>query len=419
VNVRELRRSYDRATKLPRELVEELARVTSLAHGEWVEARKGSDFARFRPWLEQIVGLKRREADCYGHPGNRYDALLEEYEPGATTAWVSGVLGPLRAELVPLLDAIRGASRRPDATILQRPYPLAHQELFGRLVAAAIGFDFQAGRLDVTVHPFCAGVGPGDTRLTTRYNERDFGDAFFSIIHEAGHGLYDQGLPRERWGTPRGESVSLAVHESQSRLWENFVARGLPFWRHFFPVAQQFFPAALGDVALDAFYFATNDVRPSFIRVDADEVTYNLHVILRFELEQAMLAGDLAVGDVPAAWNEGFRKLLGLTPPDDARGCLQDSHWSSGAIGYFPTYTLGNLCAAQLFDSAKRAVPSLEAQMARGEFAGLLGWLRRNIHERGMQLRAPQLIETVTGAPLSHHALLAHLRAKLAPLYGL
>jgi len=419
VNVRELRRSYDRATRLPRELVEELARVTSLAHGEWVEARKRSDFAHFQPWLEKILGLKVRQADCYGHEGERYDALLEEYEPGATTPWLIGVFEPLRDQLVALLDAIQGSGRQPDTSILGRSYPIPHQELLGRLAAAAMGFDFEAGRLDVVAHPFCSRIGPGDTRLTTRYNEHDFGDGFFSIIHEAGHGLYDQGLPREHWGTPRGQATSLGIHESQSRLWENFVARGLPFWQHFFPVAQQCFPAALGSVGLDAFRFAVNDVRPSFIRADADEVTYNLHIILRFELERAMLSGDLPVADLPAAWNERFTAAFGITPPDDARGCLQDVHWSGGGIGYFPTYTLGNLNAAQLFAAARGAVPDLEAQMARGSFGDLLAWLREGIHQRGMQFRAPRLIEVVTGRPLSHEPLIAHLRAKFTPLYGL
>ena len=419
VNTRELRRVYDRATKLPRELVEEIAHTTSLAHGEWVEARANADFKHFQPWLEKIVALKIREADCYGHSGNRYDALLEDYEPGATTAWLEGVFAPLREDLVALLGAIQGASRRPDAAILHRTYPVDRQQLFGRVAAAAIGFDFEAGRVDTVTHPFCSGIGPGDTRLTSRYNERDFGDAFFTIVHETGHGLYDQGLPAGHWGTPRGDCVSLGIHESQSRLWENFVARGLPFWRHFFPIAQQFFPAALGDVALDALHFAINDVRPSFIRVDADEVTYNLHIILRFEIEQALLSGDLAVADLPTAWNAKFAAFFGITPPDDAQGCLQDVHWSHGGLGYFPTYTLGNLNAAQLFAAAREAMPDLDKEFARGRFGDLLAWLRENIHSRGMQYRAPELIEITTGEPLTHTHLITHLRTKLEPLYGL
>ena len=419
VNVRELRRSYDRATRLPTELVAELARVTSLAHGEWVRARQADDFARFLPWLEQIVALKQREADCYGHNGNRFDALLEDYEPGATAAWVAGVLEPLRQELVALLDAIQGSAREPRTEILERVYPLPRQELFGRLAAAAIGFDFAGGRLDVVAHPFCSQIGPGDVRLTTRYDERAFGDGFFSIIHETGHGLYGQGLDPGHWGLPRGEPVSLGIHESQSRLWENQVARSLPFWQHFYPIAQQFFPEALGGVGLDDFCFAINAVRPSLIRVDADEVTYNLHIILRFELEQALLSGDLAAADVPAAWNERSEALLGTRPPSDADGCLQDVHWSGGGIGYFPTYTLGNLNAAQLMAAARDAIPDLDAQMARGAFADLLAWLREQVHRRGQQYRAPELIEVVTGSPLTHDALMAHLRAKFEPLYGL
>jgi carboxypeptidase Taq len=419
VNVRETRRVYDRATKLPNELVVELARTTSLAHGKWVEARQRKDFALFQPWLEKVVSLKQREADCYGHDGNRYDALLEDYEPGATCEWLEGIFAPLRDDLVDLLDQIQGASRRPDTSILERCYPVVEQEALGRQVAEALGFDFGAGRLDVVAHPFCSGIGPGDTRLTTRYDEHSFGDGFFSIVHETGHGLYDQGLPAEHWGTPRGESVSLGIHESQSRLWENFVARSRPFWTHFYPRAQQRFPEALGEVALDDFFFAVNDVRPSFIRVEADEATYNLHILLRFELERALLAGDLAPADVPDAWNQRFTEMFGITPPDDAQGCLQDVHWSGGGIGYFPTYTLGNLNAAQLFASAERAIGDLPDRVAAGDFAPLLEWLRENIHRRGMQYRAPELIEVVTGQPLSHQPLIAHLRAKFEPLYGL
>ncbi|NQT53805.1 carboxypeptidase M32 [bacterium] len=419
VNARELRRSYDRATKLPNDLVVELARITSLAHGKWVEARQRRDHALFQPWLERILALVQRAADCYGHDGNRYNALLEGYEPGATTAWLEGVFAPLRDELVALLDAIRGSGREPDTAVLRRAFPVEQQAKFGRLAAGALGFDFEAGRLDVVAHPFCSGIGPGDTRLTTRYNDHDFGDGFFSIIHETGHGLYDQGLPLEHWGTPMGDAVSLGIHESQSRLWENFVARSRPFWQHFYPQAQQVFPTALADVALDDFHFAVNDVRPSFLRVDADEVTYNLHIILRFEIEQALLSGDLPPADLPGAWNEKFVASFGITPPDDAQGCLQDVHWSGGALAYFPTYTLGNLSAAQLFATARQALGDVDAQLAAGNFAPLLEWLHTHIHHRGMKYRAADLIQEVTGAPLSHDALIAHLRAKFGALYGL
>jgi carboxypeptidase Taq len=286
-------------------------------------------------------------------------------------------------------------------------------------VAAAIGFDFEAGRLDVTTHPFCSGIGPGDTRLTTRYNPHDFGDSFFSVLHETGHGLYDQGLDPTHYGTPMGSFVSLGIHESQSRLWENFVGRSRPFWERFFPEAQRVFPGALGGVGLEAFYFAINDVRPSFIRTEADEATYNLHILLRFELEQALIGGDLRVGDLPGAWNEDFKRFLGLTPPDDARGCLQDIHWSGGGIGYFPTYTLGNLYAAQFFAHARKDLGDLHGQFQRNEFRPLKEWLNAKIHRHGQRYRAAELVRVVTGEPLNHRYLLDHLRSKFGPLYGI
>ncbi len=419
VNAREVRRAYDRATKIPQALVEELARTCTLAHDVWVEARRKSDFALFRPWLEKVVALKRQEAQAVGYAGVPYDALLDEYEPGETTARLTVLFAELREDLVPLVLAVATSRRKPDLSILEREYPVDRQEALGRTAAAAIGFDFEAGRLDVTTHPFCSGIGPGDTRLTTRYNPREFGDAFFSIMHEAGHGIYDQGLDPAHYGTPLGSPVSLGIHESQSRLWENFVGRSRAFWEHFFPQARQAFPAALGNVSLDAFQFAINNVRPSFIRVDADEATYNLHILLRFELEQALMAGDLPAADVPAAWKEAFKRYLGLEVPDDARGCLQDTHWSGGGIGYFPTYTLGNMYAAQFFAQARADLGDLDAQFRRGEFAPLKAWLNTKIHRQGQRHRAADLVQAVTGKPLSHGPLLEHLRAKYAPLYGI
>jgi carboxypeptidase Taq len=293
------------------------------------------------------------------------------------------------------------------------------QEVFGQAAAAAIGFDFDAGRLDVTTHPFCSGMGPGDCRITTRYNLRHFNDAFFGILHEAGHGIYEQGLDPEQFGTPLGSAVSLGIHESQSRMWENFVGRGRPFWEHFFPRARQVFHEALRDVALDDFVFAVNDVQPSFIRVEADEATYNMHIILRFELEQALIAGDLQPADVPGAWNEKFQQSFGLTPPTDALGCLQDVHWSSGGIGYFPTYTLGNMYAAQFMDQARRDLGDLDADFRHGDFGRLKGWLNERVHRPGQRYRAGELCRRVTGQPLSPKPLLNYLRQKFGPLYGI
>jgi carboxypeptidase Taq len=427
VNVREIRRSYDRAVKLPKELVAEIARVTSHAEVVWADARKasrddpsGKPFATFRPWLERIVGLKRQEADAIGYDGGvPYDALLDEYEPGAKTADVAATFAALRAELVPLVSAILASGRRAPHQILEREYPVDRQQVFGESASAAIGFDFAAGRLDVTTHPFCSGMGPGDTRITTRYNLRHFNDAFFGILHESGHGIYDQGLDPEHFGTPMGGAVSLGIHESQSRMWENFVGRSRPFWEYFFPRAQQTFLGALRDVSLDDFYFAINDVRPSFIRVEADEATYNMHIILRFELEQALIRGDLKPADVPGVWNEKFHQSFGLTPANDALGCLQDVHWSMGGIGYFPTYTLGNMYAAQLMEAARRDLGDLDADFRRGDFAGLKGWLNEKIHRQGQRYRANDLCRRVTGQPLSPGPLAGYLRGKYAPLYGI
>jgi carboxypeptidase Taq len=417
-NVREVRRAHDRAVKVPKELVEELARVTTRAQQVWQEARRADDFPAFRPWLEQVVRLKREEAQAVGYRDVPYDALLDEYEPGATTAEVSRTFAALRDELVPLVGAINSSGRRPRRELLEADFPVDRQEAFGRAAAAALGFDFDAGRLDVTTHPFCSGIGPGDCRITTRYNPRFFNEAFFGILHEAGHGIYEQGLPAEHHGTPLGTCASLGIHESQSRLWENQVGRGRTFWDHFYPRAQKEFPA-LRDVPADDFYFAINDVRPSFIRVEADEATYNLHILLRFELEQALVSGDLAPAEVPGAWNEKLQKSFGQTPPTDARGCLQDIHWSSGGVGYFPTYTLGNLYAAQFMEQARRDLGDPDADFRRGDFGRLKGWLNEKIHRHGQRYRAGELCRRVTGEPLSHRPLLAYLRGKYAPLYHL
>jgi carboxypeptidase Taq len=417
-NVREIRRNYDRAVKVPAALVEELARVTIRAQQAWRDARKASDFAAFRPHLETIVNLLRQKADALGYQATRYDALLDEYEPGATTAEITTVFADLRGDLVPLMAAIAASGRTPKRDILHRDYPIDRQRLFGEGAAAAVGFDFAAGRLDETTHPFCSGIGPGDCRISTRYNEHHFNEAFFGILHEAGHGLYEQGLPAEHAGTPLGTACSLGIHESQSRLWENQVGRGRPFWEHFFPRAQQAF-AALRDVSLDDWLFGINDVQPSFIRVEADEATYNLHIVLRFEIEQALISGDLPVADLPGAWNEKFRRLLGLKVESDALGCLQDIHWSLGGLGYFPTYTLGNLYAAQLMQTARRDLAGLDDDFRKGDFGRLKRWLNAKVHRPGQRYRAGELCRLVTGRPLSHAPLIHYLREKYTPLYGL
>ena len=416
--IREVRRDYEKRCKLPQTLVEQLTRACVLGQQAWTEARKQDDFASFRPHLERIFQLKLEQAQAIGYADEPYDALLDDFEPQARTAEVAGVLAGLKNELTPLVAALVGSNRQPRRDILQRQYPVAAQEAFGRQVAEAIGFDFQRGRIDVTAHPFCAGMGPHDCRITTRYDAHDFPMAFFGILHEAGHGLYEQGLPTEHYGLPPGGYVSLGIHESQSRLWENAVGRNRSFWRHFFPLAQQRFPDALSDVGLDDFHFAVNDVRPSLIRVEADEATYNLHIIIRFELERAVLGGDLRVADLPGAWRNKYREVLGIEPTNDADGVLQDIHWSAGLIGYFPTYTLGNLYAAQFFAQADADLGGIDDLLARGEFVPLLGWLRDRIHARGQCYSAAELVVAVTGRPLSHQPLLDLLSGKYDPLYA-
>ena len=418
-NIREIKHSYDKLVKIPKSLVEELTRVTTVAHEVWAEARKKSDFSIFFPYLEKIIKLKHQQAEAVGYEKHPYDALLDDFEPGATIEKVAKVFSDFRQELVDLVKAIANSGKRPDTSILKRDYPVDRQASFGREVASAIGYDFEKGRLDVTVHPFCVGIGPGDVRITTRYNPKHFGQAFFGILHEAGHGIYEQGLDPKRHGTPGGDSVSLGIHESQSRMWENLVGRSKPFWRHFFPNAQKIYPEALGEVRFEDFYFAINEAKPSFIRVEADEVTYNLHILVRFEIEQAFFGGDLLPKDIPDAWNERFKSYFDLVPPDDAQGCLQDVHWSAGYIGYFPTYSLGNLYSAQFFNQAKKELGNLEEQFARGEFGNLREWLKEKIHRQGQRYRAEKLAQVITGKPLSHRPLMDYLKTKYSELYGI
>jgi len=420
VNVREARRDYDRATKFTREFVEELSRICSLGQKAWVEARAKKEFSHFLPWLEKIVSLKREEARIIGYgDGVPYDALLDTYEPGVTTRHVQGWFEPLRKDLVKLLQDIQGSAKKPRTSILETAFPIDQQRSFCRHAASLIGFDFSAGRLDEAAHPFCSEVGPGDVRLTTRYDFHHFPGAFFGTLHEAGHGIYEQGLPKvEAVGTPLAHAVSLGIHESQSRFWENFIGRSRAYWEYMLPQAKAVFPASLGGVALDEFLLAVNSVQPSFIRVEADEVTYNLHIMLRFELEQKLISGELEPRDVREVWNANFTRDFGITPPDDAQGCLQDIHWSFGGIGYFPTYTLGNMCAAQFHGAICRDLGDLPGIVRRGEFPVIKDWLNEKIHRLGKRDHCRKLVESVSGEALSHRPLVQHLRGKFGELYG-
>ncbi len=438
-NLNRLRRDYDRAIKLPKDLVADLARTSSLAQDVWKEAREKNDFAMFRPWLEKMMNLTRRKAECYGVPagaggtggggGELYDALLDEYEPAATARQIESIFKPLAVRLSALVQELADRGTRPSDAILDVPFDPAGQHEMGQFVLGAMGFDLRAGRLDTTTHPFCSGLAPGDTRLTTRYRGERFTDALYGTMHEGGHGLYEQGLPKmgsgARWGEPLADSISLGIHESQSRMWENFVGRSREFWQWLLPHAQKLSAInATGKSTLDGFsvddaYSAANLVTRSFIRVEADEATYNLHVMLRFELERALISGDLKVADLPGEWNKRFKQLLGVDVPDDRRGCLQDVHWSFGLVGYFPTYTLGNLYAAQFWETINQQIPDLRSQMARGEFSALTNWLNTNIHQHGRRYDAGELCQLLTGKPLSADPLMRHLENKLRPVYGI
>lgn len=416
--IREERRDYDKATKLPKKLVSEVARVTSLAQGVWAEAREKKDFSIFLPKLKEVIDLKFKVAEAYGYDNEPYDALVDDYEPEMTSAEIEKVFSNLRDELVPLVKEIADSSRKPNMSVVKNDFPAHLQEKFGQEASAAIGFDYGEGRLDVTTHPFCSGIAPGDVRITTRYNPKFFNQAFFGILHESGHGIYEQGLPKDKFGTPLAESISLGIHESQSRMWENLVGRSKPFWKHFYPKAKSTFDS-LKNVDFDEFYFAINNVEPSLIRVEADEVTYNLHILLRFEIERDLFQGKIKAEDLPQVWNDKFNDYFGITPPNDAEGCMQDIHWSAGLFGYFATYALGNLYASQFFAKAKEEMPDLDSQFEKGDYSNLKKWLNENIHSCGKKYKAGELVEKVTGEPLSHKPMMDYLRSKFGELYAL
>jgi carboxypeptidase Taq len=413
VDVRETKWRMDRTRVLDGGLVQERAALHAQGHATWQVARERDNFDQLAPLLARIVSLERQVAAAIGPDRDPYDVLLEEYEPGASSAQVATVFATLRAGLRPLLDRLRARlDRAPLASgALCGDFPIERQRHWNRSLAARLGFDFRRGRLDEAVHPFSTTIG-ADVRITTRYDARDLRHALFSTVHETGHALYEQGLDPELRGTPRGEACSLAIHESQSRLWENQVARSPGFWRAVLPDAAATFPS-LTPLSLDAALLAVNAAQPSLIRTEADELTYNLHILLRFDLERALLSGALTVPDLPAAWRDGMYAHLGISPDTDRDGVLQDVHWASGAIGYFPTYTLGNLYAAQLMAAAESALGALDDLMARGEFQPLLDWLRAHVHRWGQTYRAPQLIEHACGRPPDPQPLLDHLARKM------
>ena len=416
VVVREARRDYDRATRLPADLVTEKARHGSAAYHAWTAARARADFGAFAPFLEKHLDLARREAACLGWGDRPYDYAIDKHDPGLDAATITRLFNELKRDLLPLVRAIAASPVKADPTLF-RGFPVERQRAFLLKVTERLGFNYRRGRFDVSVHPFCEGSG-ADIRMTTRFDENNPLDSLFSSIHETGHGLYEQGLPLADLGTPLGQNAGMAMHESQSRMWENQVARGRAFWRHFEPEWRAAFPAQLDGISPDALYLAINAVQPTLIRVDSDEVHYNLHILLRFDLERRLFSGELAVRDLPAAWNALAQELLGLTPAHDGEGVLQDVHWSGGAFGYFPSYCLGNMIAAQNWAAVRRDLPGLEEDFARGEFGRLLGWLRTHVHAQGRRLPALDLVKRVTGEDLSPRHLVSYLKERYLPLYA-
>jgi len=419
--IRITRRDYEKAKRVPPELRAEMTRAGAMALPAWIEAREKSDFSIFLPYLKRNVELQHEYIACFEGMGfeTGYDALLDDFDEGMTAAAVRAVFDELKRELIPFIAEIGERADQVDNSCLHGHFPVDTQRAFALEVLERLGFDHESWRLDPTVHPFAMSAGTQDIRLTTRYDESDLSVSLFACIHEFGHGFYEANVDPALERTPLASVTSMSLHESQSRMWENLVGRGLPAWRFFYPQLQAAFPDQFAGVELDDYYRAINKVQPSLIRVEADEATYNLHIILRFELEQEILSGELALEDLPEAWNARTAEYLGIDVPDDAQGVLQDVHWSGGAIGYFPTYALGNVVSVQLWEQVRAAIPDLDTQFERGEFGELAGWLRENLHRHGRKYTSKEMLERITGGALDPGPYLCYLREKLGEIYGL
>jgi len=415
--IRVAQRDYDQLTRLPTEFVAELTRITALAHNVWAEARATSNFVTFQPMLEQIMDLMVEGASCLGYKEHPYDALLNQYDEGMTTSLVRTIFEAHRPALVDLIAAVRAAPQVDDS-FLHQDFDIEKQRQFGLKMTEAFGYDYQRGIQEVSVHPFCTHFSSNDVRITTRFDPKFIGSALFGFFHETGHAMYEQGIAQDLDDNILAGGTSLSVHESQSRMWENIVGRSKEYWSWALPQLQEYFPQLKG-IGLDEFHRAINTVRNSFIRVEADEATYNLHIILRFEIEQELVAGKLAPKDVRDAWNSRFEQFFGMTPPNDAQGVLQDVHWSAGLVGYFPTYALGNLLSVQYYNQALKAHPNIPNEFAQGKFDTLLGWLNTNIHQYGRKYTTEELTQRVTGETIQSNAYMTYLKDKYTEVYGL
>jgi carboxypeptidase Taq len=409
---------YDKQTRVPGEWVVENAKTTTIAHQTWEKARADKNFELFRPHLEHVIDLRRRFAGFFEPYDHVYDPLLDNFERGMKTAEVQAIFNELRPQQVELIRAI-SESPQVDDSFLHQAFPEKEQWDFGVDVITRFGYDWNHGRQDKAVHPFCTNFGIGDVRITTRVDPNWINPALFGTMHETGHALYEMGIDRSLSRLPLANGASMAVHESQSRMFENLIGRSLPFWKFTYPRLQEVFPSQFGNVPLEAFYKGINKVSPTFIRVEADEATYNLHIMLRLELEIAMMEGSLEAGDLPEAWNSRMQEYLGITPPDDALGVMQDVHWSSGLIGYFPTYALGNLVSVQLWEKMQADMPDMDEQIERGEFGNILGWLREKVHRHGAKYKPQDLIQRVTGSKINPQPYVRYLKNKFGTVYNL
>jgi carboxypeptidase Taq len=413
--LRVTQRNLDIQTKIPASLVEEKSKLCAISHEKWVEARSKNDFKSFVPYLERMFEFARQEAEYLGYKDHIYDALLDLYEEGATMSDAKQMFDTLKGPNTKLIKDIKEHGKPIDDSALYGDWDLEKQKGFTEMLVKEIGFDMDRGRQDQAPHPFCTGWSVGDIRLTTRYRPY-IGSAIFSSLHEAGHGMYEQGSPKEWDLTPLAGGVSLGIHESQSRTWENIVGRSLPFWKHFLPSLQQVFPQ-LASFDAATWYRAINKVEPSFIRVEADEVTYNMHVMIRFELECDLLTNKLAIKDLPEAWNAKYQEYLGITPRNDAEGCLQDVHWSQGSIGYFPTYSMGNLLSYQIWNALRENLGDTDALIEKGEFEPILHWLQQEIYSQGKKYTPKDLVKRATGKPIGAEDYLVGLEAKYRAIY--
>ncbi|MEI8366002.1 MAG: carboxypeptidase M32 [Parachlamydiaceae bacterium] len=416
IALKEWRRDYLKEKVLPKKFVTELAKLTSQSLQSWREAKQNNTFHTFAPFLKKLIVMKRKQADLLGYKDHPYDALLDLYEPGATTKEVEKVFSPLKKSINSLLKRI-GAAKQIDDSFLHGKFPSDKQIEFSKKLLLDMGFNFAHGRLDFSTHPFSSALHPTDSRITTRIHPTSIINCVSTVLHEAGHSLYEMGLPQEQYGSPLGQAISLGVHESQSRWWETRIGQSKPFWQHYLPLLKKTFPGKLDNISLEDFYRAVNKVEPSFIRVDADEVTYPLHVILRFELERALIEGSVDVDDIPKAWNGKMKELLGITPTKDSEGCLQDVHWAMGGFGYFPTYTLGNLYAAHLFEGFEKSHPNWKERLAKGELLFITQWLEKNIHRHGRRYSSQELLKVATGKEFSAAAYTRYLEEKYTEVY--